>query len=62
MIKPQWSVVDLETRTLTVRDPKNENDRVVPLSIRAYEILVREVEPESLQDAIAQTFNTKEGR
>ena len=36
-----WSDVDLEARTLTVREPKNEDDRVIPLSIKAYEILAQ---------------------
>ena len=39
LLKLLWSDVDLATRTLTVREPKNEDDRVVPLSSRAYEIL-----------------------
>lgn len=41
LLKLLWSDVDLETRTLTVRDPKNEDDRAIPLSSRSYEILAQ---------------------
>ena len=41
LMKLLWSDVDLEARTLTVRDPKNEDDRVIPLSSRSHEILVQ---------------------
>ena len=39
LMKLLWSDVDLVERTVTVRETKNEDDRVVPLSDSAYEIL-----------------------
>ena len=39
LMKLLWSDVDLVERTVTVRETKNEDDRVVPLSNTAYEIL-----------------------
>ena len=41
LMKLLWSDVDLVERTVTVRETKNEDDRVVPLSNAAYDILVR---------------------
>ena len=35
----RWKDIDFERRELTVRHPKNEDDRTVPLSDRAFEIL-----------------------
>ena len=52
-----WSDVDLETRTLAVREPKNEEDRVIPLSRQAYEILAQrrnEWERERLRDFVVE--------
>ena len=39
LMKLLWSDVDLVERTVTVRETKNEDDRAVPLSDSAYEIL-----------------------
>jgi len=39
LVKLLWSDVDLDARTLTIRDPKNEDDREIPLSNQAYEVL-----------------------
>ena len=41
LLKLLWSDVDLQEGTLTVRETKNEDDRVIPLSSRAYEILAQ---------------------
>ena len=41
LMKLLWADVDLLERTLTVRETKNEDDRVIPLSTRAYEVLAQ---------------------
>ena len=57
LIKLLWSDVDLESRTLIVREPKNEDDRVIPMSSRVYEILAKqrgELERERRKSLILQ--------
>ena len=38
---PLWSDVDLQGRALTVRETKNEDDRMIPLSNAAHQIHVQ---------------------
>ena len=40
-MKLLWSDVDLQGRALTVRETKNEDDRMIPLSNAAHQILVQ---------------------
>jgi integrase len=47
LMKLQWADVDFEARTLTVRAPKNDDDRTIPMSRRVFEIL-REAKREAL--------------
>ena len=39
MMKLRWADVDFEARTLTVRAPKNDDDRTIPLSRDAFDLL-----------------------
>jgi integrase len=39
MMKLRWGDIDFEARTLTVRAPKNDDDRTIPLSKAAFSIL-----------------------
>ena len=39
LIKLLWSDVDFSARTITVRSPKNQRDRAIPMSTRVFEIL-----------------------
>ena len=41
LMKLLWSDVDLQGRALTVRETKNEDDRMIPLSNAAHQILVQ---------------------
>jgi integrase len=50
LAKLQWADVDWEARTIAVRDPKNDDDRTIPMSRRVYEIL-QEVKRERISGA-----------
>ena len=39
LINLLWSDVDLAARTVTIRSPKNQRDRTIPMSTRVHEIL-----------------------
>ena len=59
LMKLGWADVDLAGRTLTVRDPKNEDDREIPLSAAVHAVLTARWQEWAADSQRTQTVDPK---